>query len=251
MEKQGGIPGNPRAKLQLGLKKEIEIRTEALSGCYQLSSNTCFILCSLKRLLSLLFSSHDLQKRTIHLLYNSFILDQPRLNQQLLVQITKAKDNTFTSFFFSLQPLSSSILNNSLLIMFIVYALSLQVPITGLISWGQGDRVMSKTYFLDESPLVDWETNSNFQRKERLLKGKERKDLLQRFILLKVVPKQYSLYLYTSLLTQAQSSQGIHQLVGKKKLSFSIRTNYLNVIFKGLTFLILNIKNIHILINNI
>lgn len=101
--------------------------------------------------------------------------------------------------------------------MFIVYALSLQVPITGLISWGQGDRVMSKTYFLDESPLVDWETNSNFQRKERLLKGKERKDLLQRFILLKVVPKQYSLYLYTSLLTQAQSSQGIHQLVGKKK----------------------------------
>ena len=83
---------------------------------------------------------------------------------------------------------------------------------------------------------MDWETNSNFQRKERLLKGKERKDLLQRFILLKVVPKQYSLYLYTSLLTQTQSSQGIRQLVGEKNLSISIRTNHLNVIFKALTF---------------
>ena len=98
---------------------------------------------------------------------------------------------------------------------------------------------------------MDWETNSNFQRKERLLKRKERKDLLQRFILLKIVPKLYSLYLYTSLLTQTQSSQGIRQFVGKKRLSISIRTNYLNVIFKGLTFLILKIKNIYILINNI
>ena len=30
--------------------------------------------------------------------------------------------------------------------MFTVYGLSLQVPITGLINWGQAGRVMAKTY---------------------------------------------------------------------------------------------------------
>ena len=35
--------------------------------------NAYFILCSLKRLLSLLFSSHDMQKRTIHLLSSQLL----------------------------------------------------------------------------------------------------------------------------------------------------------------------------------
>lgn len=61
--------------------------------------------------------------------------------------------------------------------MFIVYALSLQVPITGLISWGQVGRVMSKTYFYSYSCTTNGlGDQQQFPEKGKIIekKGKER-----------------------------------------------------------------------------
>ena len=63
---------------------------------------------------------------------------------------------------------------------------------------------------------MDWETNSNFQRKERLLKGKETKDLLQRFILLKVIHESV---LYTLLSPHKHKVPKVSANLLKKKTS--------------------------------